>query len=92
MLGNTRWAVLLCKYGDLSAEPQPPSYFRTLLTETGAGTGNLYVYFRDVSYGQIDLTGSVVYGWYSLAPGFTRAAERPKSRWQRFKKIFGGKK
>src|SRR5437870_1082666 len=83
VLGNTRWAMLLCKYGDLATEPKPPSYFRMLLTESGAGTGNLLDYFKDVSYGQIDLTGSRVYGWYSLDPSLTRAVEKPKGRGQR---------
>src|SRR5947208_1417781 len=80
VLGNTRWTMLLCKYGDLATEPKPPSYFQTLLTESGAGTGNLFDYFRDVSYGQIDLTGSRVYGWYSLDASLTRAVEKPKDR------------
>ena len=41
----------------------PPSYFETLL---GAARPGLDDYWREVSYGQINLEGSRVVGWYRL--------------------------
>src|SRR5882724_5010288 len=56
--GVTRWAILLCKFSDVTDEPRPASYFRTMFTEVGAGQGGLFDYWRDMSGGTVDLTGS----------------------------------
>src|SRR5215831_2606962 len=61
---NAKWAIILCKPNDHSEEPLSADYYRNLFTESGAGTGGLFDYWRDQSYGNVDLTGSVVYGWY----------------------------
>jgi len=79
--GNTRWSVLLCRFNDVAATPQPASFFRRMFTPTGAGQGGLDDYFNDQSYGKVRLTGSVVRGWYTMP--FTKAQQAPKSRWQK---------
>jgi hypothetical protein len=61
------WAVILCKFSDLSTvEPHPPSYYKEAFTELGAGKGREFDYFRQVSYGTLDMTGSKVFGWYTM--------------------------
>jgi hypothetical protein len=64
--GSTRWAVLLCKFSDDNTEPHPQQFYRDFFSETGAGQGGLYDYWKTMSYGNIDLSGSSVYGWYTL--------------------------
>jgi len=46
------------------------------------GTHGIADYWNDVSYANIDLAGSVVKGWYTIA--HTQAEEVAKARWDRF--------
>jgi M6 family metalloprotease-like protein len=66
VLGSTRWAVILCKFSDDTTEPQPQQFYRDFFSESGAGQGGLYDYWKIQSYGAIDLSGSSVFGWYTL--------------------------
>lgn len=58
------WAVLLCRYSDIAAEPQPPNYYEDLYTRNG--TGGVADYWNQVTYGRLDLTGSRVFGWLQM--------------------------
>jgi M6 family metalloprotease-like protein len=62
-VGSHATAVLLCRFGDLPDTPQPPSFFEALL---GDGFPNLNHYFREISDGAMDLSGTRVYGWFTL--------------------------
>jgi hypothetical protein len=64
--GSTPWAVILCKFRDHPEEPMPRQFFRNFFTADGAGQGGMFDYWRDVSYGSIDLAGSNVFGWYTM--------------------------
>lgn len=75
--GDSGWSVLLCKFRGESAEPQPPSFFRAFFGSAGAGTDNLYDYFRDQSYGKLKINANVR-GWYQMP--YTLAQEAPKPR------------
>jgi hypothetical protein len=80
-----RWAIILCRLGDVPGEPHPPSFYRNFFTESGAGTGGAFDYWRDVTYGTIDLTGSRVFGWFTI-PQTTADYEQlrpsfPAARW-----------
>jgi hypothetical protein len=55
-------------------------YFRWMFTEAGRNWGGLFDYWRDVSYGRIDLTGSRVFGWYTMP--YTLEEQSTKSRGQ----------
>jgi hypothetical protein len=60
-------AVILCKLGDKAdIEPRPPQFFREAFTEAGAGKKTEFDYFRQTTGGHIDLTGTKVFGWYTL--------------------------
>lgn len=64
--GNTKWAIVLCKFADVTAEPKPLGFFQDLFTETGIGQGGMFDYWQTMSYGNIGLTGSRVGGWYTM--------------------------
>lgn len=60
------WAVLLCKFKDNDAEPYGRQRYEDLFTSSGVGKPNMVDFFRDMSHGTLDLSGSQVFGWYTL--------------------------
>ncbi len=62
-LGSTPWITLACRFDDIAEEQQPVSFFRD---QYGEEPGQLGHYWREVSYGKIDLEGSDAQGWYAL--------------------------
>ena len=70
--GKQPLVVVLCKFTDSQNEPQTPQYFQDLFSDTGAGKHGVFDYWRDVSYTSLDLTGTVVKGWYTI-PNMTLA-------------------
>lgn len=61
--GSRPFVNIMCKFSDISTEPQPPSYITGLMSNTYPGIDN---YFREASFNAINLTGTVVLGWYTL--------------------------
>jgi hypothetical protein len=61
--GPQPFATILCKFADVPDEPDPVAYFERLLGNAYPGLDH---YWREVSYGAISLTGSVVTGWHDL--------------------------
>lgn len=61
--GNRRWVTLLCKFSDIDDEPRPPAFFREQYADA---PGLLGRYWKEVSYGKVDIAGSDAYGWYRL--------------------------
>lgn len=70
--GTRPLVVVLCKFTDLSTEPSAytPSYFEQFFSDAGASKLGLLNYWKDVSYGNLSISGTVVKGWNSL--GMTR--------------------
>ena len=62
----SRWAVLLCKWKDVDAEPKPRTFFERLFTGAGRGSMNVVDYFDAMSHGKLDLSESQVFGWYRI--------------------------
>lgn len=62
---NWPWAIILCRFSDLPNVPQPPDYYVDLYTRNGLG--GLCDYWREVSGNAIDITGSQVFGWFTMA-------------------------
>lgn len=60
------WAILLCKFNDDDSEPYDRQRYDDLFTSSGVGKLNMVDFFRDMSHGQLDLTESQVFGWYTL--------------------------
>jgi hypothetical protein len=66
-MAQTPWAILLCKFKDnVSAEPFTRHRFEELFTSSGAGNFNMLDFFQDMSHGLLDLSGSQVFGWFTL--------------------------
>jgi hypothetical protein len=64
---QTPWAVILCKFTDGNDEPFPKQYYEDLFTASDTGSPwNMIRYFSDYSHGSLDLTGTKVFGWYTL--------------------------
>ena len=62
--GSQAWVTILCRFADATdVTPHPVSHFEQLM---GSSYPGLDHYWREVSYGNISLTGSVVVGWYNL--------------------------
>src|SRR5436190_13245214 len=61
---NWPWAIILCRFSDISSEPQPPQYYSDLYTANGAG--GIADYWRAVTCNTLDLTGSRVFGWFTM--------------------------
>lgn len=74
------WSVLACRFHDVTATPQTTTYFSRMFGAAGAGTGGLYDYFSNQSYGKLRLNVTVR-GWYTMP--YTKAQEATKSRWDR---------
>lgn len=68
--GATPWAVIKCKFSD---QPQEPAFNSEFITADDGMAG----YWRDVSYGDISLDGSVVSGWYTLPITLAQAQAFP---------------
>ena len=69
------WLILKCAFSDEPATRTLPSsglnpvitdldtYINLFLTNGGVGTGNVYDYYHDISYGLISFNSSRVVGW-----------------------------
>jgi Gametolysin peptidase M11 len=74
-MANRPVAVLLCRFSDLpNTEPHQPDFYRNYFTEAGFGTGGAFDYWRDITYGGFNLSGSQVFGWFNIAHTSTDAA------------------
>lgn len=64
LIGTKPWVTILCRFADsTSITPVPVSYFSGLMAGTQPGMDH---YWREASYGIINLAGSQVLGWYNL--------------------------
>lgn len=63
--GSQKWVSILCRFGDsANVTPYSKAWFETLIL--GGQAPGLDHYWREASFGAINLTGSVVVGWYTL--------------------------
>lgn len=62
-VGTKPWITILCKYKDISSEPQTRTFYHAMMNGTAPSLSN---YFFKASNGQLKLTGSQVKGWYTL--------------------------
>jgi hypothetical protein len=84
-MAATPWAILLCKFQDDLTEPQSRSFYEDLFTASGRGQDNLVDFYDDFSFGHVDLGGSRVLGWYTLAQAradYTGSGVNPAGRWE----------
>jgi hypothetical protein len=62
----SNWAVLLVKFNDDPAADPSRAVHEHLFTKSGAGSHNMVDFFRDMSHGQVDVSGTRVFGWFTL--------------------------
>lgn len=66
-MAESRWAILKCKFSDDNSDILSDVLYERLFTGTGNGNFNMVDYFRDMSHGQLDLSRSQVFGWFTLS-------------------------
>ncbi len=64
LTGSQPWVTVLCKFGDVAAEPRPVSYFQGMYASSTPGLDH---YWRELSFGLLNVAGSgSVNQWYVL--------------------------
>jgi hypothetical protein len=63
---SSPWAVLKVQFSDQHDAWPAESVYEDLFTSTGSGKENMVDFFRDMSHGKIDLSGSELFGPYTL--------------------------
>ncbi|MFE8596461.1 FG-GAP-like repeat-containing protein [Archangium violaceum] len=72
------WLLLKCKFSDITTTPQSDQFYRDLMH------GALVPYWREVSYGSWDLSGSTVKdAWYTMSITNSAWSQPSVSRWDR---------
>lgn len=61
--GSQPWVSVMCKFADVTTEPRNQTYFLEMFDNS---PGRLDHYWREVSYGIIDIVGSTAAGWVVL--------------------------
>jgi len=61
--GSQPFISIMCKFSDYAQEPKTLSYFQNMYGSTYPGLNH---YWREVSYNNINVTGSNAVGWYTL--------------------------
>ncbi|MCO4291565.1 hypothetical protein NF867_01640 [Solitalea sp. MAHUQ-68] len=60
------WAIILVRFSD-DTDPLPPlTKYEDLFTRRGRGDLNMVDFFYEMSHHKIDISGSRVFGWYTL--------------------------
>lgn len=68
LTGAQPWITVLCKFPDMAGEPHNPTWYQGLYSSTYPGLDH---YWRQISYGNITLTGSAtVSRWYTLPQNY----------------------
>lgn len=85
MAGPSPWAILLCNFKDTPQQsPTPQALYERLFTTAGNGTFNAIRYFRDVSHGLLDLSGSQVFNGLTVDAmhnDYTAPTDPPPPGW-----------
>ena len=63
---SSTWAVLRFKFADDTSATLPDSHYQRLFTGAGTGSFNMVDFFSDMSNGNLDLSASQVFGWFTL--------------------------
>jgi len=78
--GAIPWSIILCKFSDSPTPPNDANFYRNMTI--APGTRGLDDYVKAISYGKVDLSGSVVHGWYT-EPHTLAYEQGLSNRWQR---------
>lgn len=62
--GGQHWAVLMCKFSDVAAEPQTGDFFEEMFSRDSGPS--LEDYWREASYNNITNLSAEAFGWFEL--------------------------
>jgi hypothetical protein len=79
--GSQKWAIVLCNFSNQTAQPNPLSYYQQMFQGTGTSNLDFVDYWRDNSYGNIDVSATTVTGWHTIPE--TRDQWAAKSRFDK---------
>jgi M6 family metalloprotease-like protein len=74
--GSQPWVSILCKFSDKQVEPKDLTYFQNMYANSFGGLDH---YWREVSYNQIDIVGSIAIDWVDLPKTHTDYVPTPGS-------------
>ncbi|MCX7553872.1 hypothetical protein OS175_08275 [Marinicella sp. S1101] len=74
--GPQKWVSFLCKFNDVATEPENEAYFDNMYANTPAGLDH---YWREVSYNNANVAGSVAFDWVDLPGTHTSYVPTPGS-------------
>jgi len=63
-IGAHPYVTILCKFSDIADEPYPMSTYKQWTT--GTTSPSLDHYWRELSFGKMNVSGSALSGWYTL--------------------------
>jgi M6 family metalloprotease-like protein len=63
-IGSHPYVTILCKFADIAEEPFPMATYEDWMT--GTTYPSLDHYWRELSFNQMNVSGSIVVGWYTL--------------------------
>ncbi|MCF6261969.1 MAG: hypothetical protein L3J24_00025 [Xanthomonadales bacterium] len=63
LTGSQPWVSLLCKFSDITDEPEDLNYFQEMYANQPGGLDH---YWREVSYNNINVAGSIAVDWVTL--------------------------
>jgi M6 family metalloprotease-like protein len=61
--GSQPWISIMCKFSDVAAAPKSLTYFQGMYANSYPGLDH---YWRQQSYGNVNIAGSTAAGWYTL--------------------------
>jgi hypothetical protein len=79
LTGSVPFAVVLCGFTDMPDLGIPTSVFQDYIATPGRA--GMVDYWRDVSYGALDLSGSKVFGWYRMQYSFFNQGVAGRGAW-----------
>lgn len=63
VLGSKPWVSILCRFADVASEPENSAWFQGMYANVAGGLDH---YWRELSYGAVDVVGSTAAGWFTL--------------------------
>ncbi len=72
------WAILLVNFPADRSQPHTKEWYERFFTKAGAGTGGMFDFWTDMSYGKAVLADSAVYGWFELTDDYTGSGGRTR--------------
>lgn len=73
------WAIILCRFKGAMPHPSEPDVEALFRRMFAPGSGGLVEYWRDVSLGNIDITGSKIFDWIEVDISRHHAGGHPGS-------------